>query len=220
MIPWQIVDTATGTDSTRIVLARRGTEWEVSANRATLMSSRAHGSEEALARLAFEKVPGVSRVLIGGLGLGYSLRAALDLLPRHGQVTVAELSPSVVTWNRTHVAHLAGRPLEDPRARVFAGDVRKAIAETGPYDAILLDVDNGPRALVHDANVGLYNTAGIAACHAALRPGGALSVWSLAPDENYVRRLKKAGFDAQCLSVRARAGGRKRHVLFLAVKPT
>jgi spermidine synthase len=218
MIPWEIVDTADAADGTKLVLARRGTEWEVSANRATLMSSRAHGSEEALATRAFERAPGATRVLIGGLGLGYSLRAALDLLPPHGRATVAELSPKIVSWNRLHVAHLAGQPLDDPRARVFAGDVRNAIAETGPYDAILLDVDNGPSALVHDANTALYNPTGIAACFAALSAGGALAVWSLAPDENYLRRLHKAGFNAACLSVRARDGGRKRHVMFLASK--
>lgn len=218
MIPWETIDTAFGPDGTKLVLARRGEEWEVSADRATLMSSRAHGSEEDLAARAFALVPGATRVLIGGLGLGYSLRAALDLLPPHGSATVAELSESVVSWNRQHVAHLAGRPLEDPRARVFTGDVRKAIAETGPYDAILLDVDNGPTALVHDGNAGLYTPDGISACAAALGPGGVLAVWSLATDENYLRRLRKAGFDADCHWVRARAGGKKRHALFLAAK--
>lgn len=218
MIPWNIIDTVVAADGTKLVLARRGTEWEVSADRATLMSSRAHGSEEALAQRTFERVPGATRVLIGGLGLGYSLRATLDLLPPHGRATVAELSPSVVGWNRSHVAHLAGSPLDDPRADVFAGDVRQAIAKTGPYDAILLDVDNGPEALVHDTNAGLYSANGIAACFAALSAGGALAVWSLDADENYLRRLRKAGFDATCVWVRARAGGRKRHALFLASK--
>src|SRR5678815_449300 len=119
MIPWRIIDSSVAPDGTRIELARRGGEWEVRADRATLMSNRAHESEEALARLAFERVPGAHRVLIGGLGLGYSLRAALDRLPPHGRVTVAELSPKVVGWNRSEVAHLAGRPLDDPRAHVF-----------------------------------------------------------------------------------------------------
>jgi spermidine synthase len=218
MIPWRIVDSSVAADGTKIELARRGDEWEVRANRTTLMTNRAHASEEALARLAFERTPGARRVLIGGLGLGYSLRATLDLLPVHGLVTVAEISAKVVSWNRSEVAHLAGRPLDDPRARVFAGDVRDAIEQTGPYDAILLDVDNGPRSLVHDANERLYNNAGIAACAAALSPGGALVVWSLLPDEDYLRRLRKAGFNAACLRVPARIGARKRHVLFLASK--
>jgi spermidine synthase len=216
MIPWRIVDSAVAADGTKIELARRGDEWEVRADRTTLMSNRAHGSEEALARLAFERLPGATRVLIGGLGLGYSLRAALDLLPPHGRATVAELSPKVVGWNRSEIAHLAGRPLDDPRAVVFAGDVRRAILETGPYDAILLDVDNGPTSLVHDSNGRLYTAAGIAACRSALGLGGVLAVWSLTADEDYLRRLRKAGFDATCLRVPARAGTRKRHVLFLA----
>ena len=218
MIPWRIVDSAVAADGTKIELARRGDEWEVRADHTTLMSNRAHGSEEALARLAFERAPGATRVLIGGLGLGYSLRATLDLLPPHGRATVAELSPKVVGWNRSEIAHLAGRPLDDPRAVVFAGDVRKAIAEKAAYDVILLDVDNGPTSLVHDANYRLYTADGIAACSAALTAGGALAVWSLLPDEDYLRRLRKAGFDATCLRVPARAGTRKKHVLFLASK--
>jgi spermidine synthase len=218
MLPWIIVDEADSPGGTRIVLARRGTEWEVRADRATLMSNRAHGSEEDLARLALERVPGATSVLIGGLGLGYSLRATLDLLPRHGQVVVAELSASVVEWNRSHVAELAGRPLDDPRAHVFVGDVRERIVDLATYDAILLDVDNGPDALVHDSNTGLYTADGIASCFTALRPGGVLAVWALGPDENYLRRLGKAGFEATTTWVPARAGGRKKHLLFLAVK--
>lgn len=218
MIPWRIVDSSVGPDGTRIELARRGLEWEVRADGTTLMSNRMHGSEEELARRAFGRAPGATRVLVGGLGLGYSLRAALDLLPRRGRATVAELSPKVVSWNRSHVAHLAGRPLDDRRARLFEGDVRRAIAETGPYDVILLDVDNGPGMLVHDTNAGLYSAAGVAACRAALSAGGALAVWSLFPDDHYLRRLRKAGFDADWLWVHARDRGRKRHVLFLASK--
>lgn len=203
------------------MLARRGDEWEVRAGRATLMTSRSHGSEEALVRLALEANPGARAVLVGGLGLGYSLRAALDLLPPAGRVVVAELSEALVGWNRTHVAFLAGRPLDDPRAEVHPGDVRERIEGVREaWDAVALDVDNGPSAFVQDANAWLYGPAGVAACHAALRPGGALTVWSLAPDEAYLRRVRQAGFEAEVRPVRARPGGGKKHFVFVAVKAT
>jgi spermidine synthase len=218
VIPWVIVDAETAPGGTRLELARRGTEWEVRADRATLMSNRAHGSEDELARLALGEVPRASRILLGGLGLGYSLRATLDLLPPGGEVVLAEMSPSVVRWNRTHLADLAGRPLEDPRVRLFEGDVRACIRGRGAYDAILLDVDNGPSSFVHDANAGLYSRAGIRAAFEALRAPGILVVWSLARDEPYLRRLREAGFVATEHLVRARSGGRKKHVLIAGVK--
>jgi spermidine synthase len=218
VIPWVIVDAETAPGGTRLELARRGREWEVRADRATLMSNRAHGSEDALPRLALREVPRASRILLGGLGLGYSLRAALDLLPAGGEVVVAELSPSVVKWNRTHVADLAGRPLDDPRVRLFEGDVRDRVRGRGAYDAILLDVDNGPSALVHDSNAGLYTRAGVQAAFEALRAPGALVVWALTRDEPYLRRLREVGFEASEHLVRARTGGRKKHVLLAGVK--
>lgn len=218
MIPWVVVDAETAPGGTRLELARRGSEWEVRADRATLMSNRAHGSEDELPRLALREVPGAARILLGGLGLGYSLRATLDLLPAGGEVVLAELSPSVVRWNRTHVADLAGRPLEDPRVRVFEGDVRDRLRDRGGYDAILLDVDNGPSAFVHDSNAGLYTRAGIRAAFDALRAPGIVIVWSLTRDEPYLRRLREAGFVASEHLVRARSGGRKKHVLLAGVK--
>jgi spermidine synthase len=220
MLPWITVDETRTADGTVLRLARRGTEWEVLYDGFVLMSSRAHGSEDELARLAFAKVPHARNVLIGGLGLGFSLRATLDLLGPRGKVMVAEQSPSVVDWNRTHVAGLAGRPLEDPRVTVRVGDVRQRIVEArDAYDLILLDVDNGPAALIHDANAGLYDATGIVACHVALRRGGALAVWASGPDDRYLRRLQRSGFDASAVRVAPRpgAGGRK-HVVFVAVK--
>jgi spermidine synthase len=184
------------------------------------MSSRTHGSEEDLARLAFAKVPHARTVLIGGLGLGFSLRATLDLLGPRGKVVVAEQSSSVVEWNRAHVGGLAGRPLEDPRVTVRVGDVRARIGEAcAAWDLILLDVDNGPAALIHDANAGLYNAAGVVACHVALKESGALAVWATGPDDDYLRRLRRSGFDASAVRVARRpgAGGRK-HVVFVAAK--
>lgn len=219
MIPWVIVATETGPSGTRLELARRGGEWEVRADRATLMSNRAHGSEEALAQLALREVPGATRILLGGLGLGYSLRATLDLLPPGGEVVLAELSPSVVRWNRTHLADLAGRPLDDPRVRLFEGDVRDCLrGRAARYDAILLDADNGPSSLVHEPNAGLYTRGGVQACFEALRAPGVLVVWSLTRDEPYLRRLRGAGFAASEHLAAARAGGRKKHVLLAGVK--
>ena len=220
MLPWIKVDETRTADGTVLRLARRGTEWEVLFDGSVLMSSRTHGSEDELARLAFAKVKHARKVLIGGLGLGFSLRATLDLLGPQGRVVVAEQSPSVVDWNRTHVADLAGRPLEDPRVTVRVGDVGKCIVEArGLYDLILLDVDNGPAALIHDANAGLYDASGIVACHVALKEAGALAVWATGPDDRYLRRLQRSGFDASAVRVAPRpgAGGRK-HVVFVAVK--
>jgi len=220
VLPWITVDETRAADGTVLTLARRGTEWEVCYDGLVLMSSRTHGSEDELARLAFAKVPHARTVLIGGLGLGFSLRAALDLLGPRGKVVVAEQSPSVVEWNRTHVGFLAGRPTEDPRVAVRVGDVRQRIAEArAAWDLILLDVDNGPSALVHEANAGLYNAAGIVACHVALKKGGALAVWATGPDDDYLRRLQRSGFEASAVRVAPRpgAGGRK-HVVFVALK--
>jgi spermidine synthase len=220
MLPWITIDEALNPDGTLLTLARRGTEWEVCVDGAVLMSSRAHGSEEDLARLAFARVGHARTVLIGGLGLGFSLRATLDLLGPRGKVVVAEQSSSVVDWNRTHVGGLAGQPLADPRVTVRVGDVRQRIGEArAVYDLILLDVDNGPSALIHDANARLYDAAGIVACHLALTEGGALAVWATGPDDGYLRRLKRSGFDASAVRVAPRpgAGGRK-HVVVVAVK--
>ena len=220
VLPWVTVDETRAPDGTVLTLMRRGTEWEVCYDGLVLMSSRAHGSEDELTRLAFAKVPHAQTVLIGGLGLGFSLRAALDLLGPRGKVVVAEQSRSVVEWNRTHVGFLAGRPTEDPRVAVRVGDVRQRIAEArAVWDLILLDVDNGPSALVHEANAGLYNAAGIVACHVALKKGGALAVWATGPDDDYLRRLQRSGFEASAVRVAPRpgAGGRK-HVVFVALK--
>jgi spermidine synthase len=218
MIPWVVVDAETAPGGTRLELARRGTEWEVRADRATLMSNRAHGSEDALPRLALRAVPGLRRVLLGGLGLGYSLRATLDLLPPGGEVVLAEMSPAVVRWNRTHVADLAGRPLDDPRVRLHEGDVRACIRGRDAYDAILLDVDNGPASFVHDSNAGLYTRSGIRAAFEALRAPGVLIVWSLTRDDPFQRRLRDGGFTPSEHLVPARTGGRKKHVLAMGVK--
>jgi spermidine synthase len=220
MVPWQLVAQALAPDGTQLVLMRRGGEWEVRAGGDTLMSSRTHASEEALAEIAFECAPRARRVLVGGLGLGFTLRATLERLPRGGRVVVAELSPALVEWNRAHVAALAGRPLDDARTELRLGDVGDVIrASAGAYDAILLDVDNGPAALIHRGNARLYSDAGVRATHAALTAGGVLAVWATRPDDGYVRRLRRAGFEAEARSARARPGRGAHHIVFVARKP-
>ncbi len=218
MIPWQIVERATGPGGAEWTLARRGDEWVVRAGGRVLMSSRQHGSEQALAALALAKVARPRAVLVGGLGLGYTLRAALDRLPAAAKVVVAELVPALAAWNRAHVGHLAGRPLDDPRTRLQHGDVLGRIAEAkGAFDAILLDVDNGPSALADAANARLYGDAGVRACRDALRAGGALAVWSAGPDEGYRTRLGKAGLEVEVQTVPARGGTARgvRHVIYV-----
>lgn len=221
MLPWIVVETASLPDGTDLTLARHGNEWEVRSSGLTLMSSLMHASEAALARLAFDQVPGARRVLLGGLGLGFSLRAALDRLPRDGRIVVAEISETLVRWNREYVGGLARHPLADPRVEVVLGDVFERISESaGSYDAILLDVDNGPVAFSQRINDRLYDEEGVRRCREAICPGGVLTLWSSGPDGDYLRRLWRAGFGATARSVTARRGGRKRHIVFVAIRPT
>lgn len=222
MKPWENVDHARSPDGTELVLARRDDEWVVREGGRVLMSSRMHGSEEALASFALERVAHPRTVLIGGLGLGFTLRATLDRLGPDTRVIVAEMVAELVEWNRGPVADLAGRPLDDPRVRLQMGDVRARIGEArSAYDAILLDVDNGPAMLNHAANGALYDTKGIRACRDALRPGGVLAVWSAGSDARYVERLERAGFDAEVKVVPGRGSGHGgvRHVVFVATRP-
>lgn len=219
MQPWAIVDRAPAPGGAELQLARRGDEWVVRAGGQVLMSSRAHGSEEALAALALRRLERPRTVLLGGLGLGFTLRAALDRLPPEARVIVAELSAELAAWNRGPVAHLAGRPLDDPRVRLQIGDVAGRIAEArGAFDAILLDVDNGPSPVGRAGNRSLYGPRGVRTCLEALRPGGVLAVWSAGPDERYRERLERAGLEARAEEVPARAGGGTRHVVFLGRK--
>ena len=218
--PWQTIETALSPDGTEMVLARRDDEWVVRYDGKVLMSSRQHGSEDALAALALGRVKQRRSVLIGGLGLGFTVRAALDRLPVDAKVVVAELTPALLDWNRRLVGKLAGRPLDDPRCHVHIGDCVQRIREAkGAYDAILLDIDNGPGSMVHEANHRLYGPGGIALCRDALRDGGCLAVWSAHHDERYLERLQRCGFDAEAKIVPARGelGGLK-HLIFLAVK--
>jgi spermidine synthase len=214
--PWEIVERAPAAQGAEFQLARRDDEWVVRVDGQVLMTSRTHGSEELMAKLAIERLERPRSILIGGLGMGFSVRAALDNLPAEAQVIVAELSKQLVRWNRGPLADLAGRPLEDPRVKVQVGDVLGRISEAhGAWDAILLDVDNGPRALSQPYNQRLYGERGLVACRGALRSGGVLAVWSAGPDERFLARMGAAGFEAEALTVPARPGSGARHVVFL-----
>ncbi len=187
--------------------------------RGDLMNSRVHGSEKALADLACEELRHIAnpRLLIGGLGMGFTLAAALKMIGPAAEVVVAELVPEVVTWNRTLIGAPAGNPLADPRSRVFVGDVADLIRqEPVGFDAILMDVDNGPEALIRRENDWLYSPAGLQATRAALRPRGVLAVWSASPDRPFSKRLRQAGFDVREHIVRPhRAGKGPRHHIWI-----
>ncbi len=222
MKPWKLLAQTCTPDGSDMRLIVRDDEHVILVNGKTLMTSRTHGSEEALATLACRHVGTVAqpRVLVGGLGMGFTLRATLDLLPPDAVVTVAELVPAVVEWNRGSLGALAGHPLRDRRVRVDVGDVRHTLrANPSRFDAILLDVDNGPAAFTATANLGLYDNAGVAAAHAALRAGGALAVWSAWDDRKFEQRLRFHGFVAEVTRVRARLKkGGAHHIIFLGVK--
>jgi len=209
-------------DGTDMKLMRHTTEYIILANGKSLMSSRMHGSEEALATFACRRVRTLERpcVLLGGLGMGFTLRATLDFLPSDAVVVVAELVPAVVEWNRGPLGPLAGHPLKDKRVRVDVGDVA-ATLRSGPgrFDAVLLDVDNGPAAFTAPENAGLYDDRGLAAAHAALKIGGVLAVWSARDDRKFEQRLRYAGFSVEVERVRGRLKkGGPRHTIFLGHK--
>jgi spermidine synthase len=217
MLESEVVASARVAGGGEFVLVRRDQEWIVRVDGRTLMSSRVHDSEEALAEHTLERVDEPSAVLVGGLGLGFTLRAVLDRVPDDTRVTVAELVPELVGWNRDYLAALHEGALDDPRCEVVVGDVLDTIRHArSAFDAILLDVDNGPVALSQADNQRLYSESGVRACRAALRAGGVLSVWSAGPSPRFERRLANAGFAVDVVRVRAREGSRARHVLFLA----
>ena len=220
MIPWVHLDTATTPDGQTLRLKQRGAEYSIMLGTNELMNSRLSGSEEALARLSIERLTAPSpHVLIGGLGMGFTLRAALAALGDKGMVTVAELIPAVVAWARGPMTGIFAGCLDDPRVRVAEADVRVLIDEArGAYDAILLDVDNGPEGLTVDSNDALYSLAGLAETHRALRPGGVLAVWSSGPDAGFTRRLKRSGFAVEEVNTRARGKRGARHVIWLATR--
>ncbi|MGZ3315472.1 MAG: spermidine synthase, partial [Caulobacteraceae bacterium] len=211
MIRWTQLDTATvPDDGGELRLMQRGEEYSIMSGSIELMNSRVSGSEEALAVLVSARLghaPAPS-VLIGGYGMGFTLRAALASLGPKARITVAELTPAVVAWARGPMARLTAGCLDDPRVRIVEGDVARLIgAAGGVYDAILLDVDNGPEGLSRAANDRIYDRAGLDAAHRALRPGGILAVWSSSPSVPFGRRLRQAGFEVEEHRVRASRNG-------------
>jgi len=222
MIPRILLGTARIPDTkTELRLYQAGELFSIRIpGRGDLMNSRMHGSEKALADLAIERLAGnvKPRLLIGGLGMGFTLAAALTALGPEADVVVAELVPEVVDWNRTLLGALAGHPLADPRTRVYVGDVSDLIRrELAGFDAILLDVDNGPEAMVRRENEWLYNAAGLRVIANALRPQGVLAVWSSSSDRIFSIRLRQAGFDVSEHVVRPhRAGKGPRHHIWVA----
>jgi spermidine synthase len=224
MIPWLQIDTARvpGTE-TDLRLMRRGDDFSMMLGQNELMSSRLSGSEEALATLACRRIAGVKRpsLLIGGLGMGFTLRAALAVLGPDARIMVAELVPAVIAWAKGPMADLFGACLDDPRTDIRAADVVEIIkAHAGAFDAVLLDVDNGPEGLIRKANDALYDLRGLKAIRRALRPGGVLAVWSSGPNASFSKRLRDAGFGVDEVAVRAttkRSGAR--HVIWFATRP-
>jgi spermidine synthase len=218
--PLEHLATARAPDGEALKLMRRGDDFMIVLDRNELMNSRMSGSEEALATMTAERLGGraTQRWLIGGYGMGFTLRAALGVLGADARLTVAELVPEIIEWARGPMATLAKGCLDDPRVHVVLDDVAELIARArSTYDAILLDVDNGPDGLVRDANDRLYTPAGLAAAKAALTPGGVLAVWSAAPDKVFAARLHRAGFEVDEVTVRARSNGKgPRHTIWLA----
>jgi spermidine synthase len=223
MIPWVKIDTARvpGADG-ELRLMRRGAEFSIMLGTNELMNSRLSGSEAALATLAAKRIEAVKKphMLIGGLGMGFTLRAALAVLGPGAKIVVAELVPTVVAWAKGPMAEIFGGSLNDPRVSILETDVTDVIrAKPRMFDAILLDVDNGPEGLTKKANDALYNSAGLKAAHAALRPGGVLAVWSSGPNPPFAKRLRGAGFDVNEVNLRATGrGGGARHVIWIATK--
>lgn len=219
MKPWETLAKSITPDGGELVLQRRDREWVIRTGGQVLMSSRMHESERALAEAAIEHLRGhpAPRVLVGGLGLACTLRALLDGFPPSARITVAELSPAIVEWNRTLLTELSGDALSDARVELQVGDVAKVIRRgKQAFDAILLDVDNGPSALSQSDNRALYSQSALEAARAALAEGGLYVVWSAGADDAFLSRMRKAGFDARTRTVRS---GGSRHVLFVGVVP-
>ena len=223
MIPWKRIHTAPIPASEALIhLYQRGQEYSIRVGVDELMNSRVHGSETALAQLACSRIANrpSPAILIGGLGMGFTVAAALQQIKKGGRITVAELIPEIEEWNRGILAHLAGNPLKDPRVKVCINDVGRVMKEHPEgYDAILLDVDNGPEAMTHAKNSWLYTLAGLQTAHNALRPEGVLAVWSAGPSLPFTKRLKKTGFRVEETRVNARGEHKgSLHTIWLATR--
>jgi len=219
MIPWELLDSSNVVgEAEKLTLSRRGDEYSIKTGYSELMNSRMHGSEDALAALGCRhlKNQANARVLIGGLGMGFSLAEALKHVADDAEVVVAELVPAVIKWNQTYLSHLAGHPLHDKRVKVHQGDVGKLIrAEKDGFDAILLDVDNGPEGLTRKENSALYSLNGLKASKAALRLNGVLGVWSAFPEPKFTKRMQQAGFKTEEIPCRAHGKRGSKHMIWL-----
>jgi spermidine synthase len=222
MDPWKTIDSTIipGSD-TELTLSQRNDDFaiRIAGERGDLMNSRMHHSEEALADLACSRLSAAdnARILVGGLGMGFTLAQVLKTVPASAEVIVVELVPAVVEWNRGLLGQCAGRPIEDGRTRVQLGDVGELLKHKAEkYDAILLDVDNGPEAMTASDNEWLYSKRGLKTIYEQLRPEGIITIWSAKADRLFTIRLKKAGFNVQLRTVRARPGKGSRHTIFVA----
>jgi spermidine synthase len=221
MNPWIHLDTAQIPGGGELRLMQRGQDYSIMSGTIELMNSRLYGSEVALFKLAWAKAGQrpAPRVLIGGLGMGFTLRAAVADLPKDAKIVVAELVPEVIAWASGHLAPLYGDSLSDPRAKIVQGDVADRLAEAKPpYDMILMDVDNGPDGLNRDANDGLYSLHGLTNLKRAVKPAGVVAIWSAAPDDRFARRFAHAGFTVAEHKVGASPSGKgPKHVIWVGV---
>lgn len=220
MIARELLGTAYVPGGTELKLYRHDRDFMIVMGHNELMSSRMSGSEVALATETIKRLKdrAAPTLLIGGYGMGFTLRAALEVLGPKAELIVAELVPEIIQWARGPMAHIAAGCLDDPRVRLLMGDVGSEIdGANGDYDAILLDVDNGPDGVVRDGNGALYTSSGLRAARRALRPGGVLAVWSAGPDPAFTRRLEKAGFAVDQIRVAARTNGKgPKHTIWFA----
>jgi spermidine synthase len=226
MRPWELIDSeAVPADDSTLCLVSDGRQYAIRVDDRELMGDGLHGSEDALAEYACDGIRTIedARVLVGGLGMGFTLAAVLRWIGAAGHVTVAELLPAVVRWNRDYVGRTSGYPLRDPRVTVYIGDVADLLSGPPPWSAILLDVDNGPNALTRATNGWLYTKAGLRAAHDALIPGGILGIWSALGSASLTRRLRKAGFDVDVIrhieEGRPTETGDGTHILWIARRP-
>jgi len=221
MKPWILLDSADVPDNGgELRLYQRSNDFSIRiTGRSELMNSRLHGSEDALAKMTCERLKNATQpdILIGGLGMGFTLAAALKHAGKQTKITVAELVPAVIKWNKGPLGECAGNPLKDSRAYVHETDVSHLLeTQNNAYDAILLDVDNGPEGLTRKENNWIYSIDGLSAAHAALKPQGVLAVWSAGPDQTFLQRLRKVGFSVDETRVFAHGNKGTRHVIWFA----
>ncbi len=219
---WLLIDRSTTPDGEAVIeLIQKGQEFVICVDGRELMGSYAHQSEDVLAEIAIARFdpPREPRVLVGGLGLGFTLASALRATGEGAEVVVAELVPAIVEWNRGRLGEFAKRPLDDPRTRVHLGDICALLeASEGAWDVVLLDVDNGPKSLTKPENGWLYTAQGLEAAHRSLRAGGVLGVWSARPNRSFARRMERAGFVVDEIEIEPRPGMAQRHVVWTGVR--